>query len=290
MIKKMKYYLSISDLTLSVCATDKLRWRKELYPFLTPGAGRSAQVNYYINYAEPPSLEVETSGEFAGFRFYKTKAVKKYFVKIDDVHRGQSREVALELSTSDMQGRIYLPEDYKGYPENELNLSAFLGIELILPFYRRIMMHSAVVCYRGMGILFTGPSGMGKSTQAGLWERLREADILNGDRAILQIGDTIQVWGSPYAGSSHIYRNESCPVRAIILLEQGKENRISQMQGKEKLMALYPRFLLAQWDGELLSMQLGLVNEILQRIPAYRLICRPDEGAVELVERTLFGS
>ena len=50
------------------------------------------------------------------------------------------------------------------------------------------------------------------------------ADILNGDRATIDISkDITNVYGSPYAGSSKIYRNESAPIKAIILLKQGEK-------------------------------------------------------------------
>ena len=57
-----------------------------------------------------------------------------------------------------------------------------------------------------LGILFSGPSGIGKSTQAALWQRYAGAEIVNGDRALVR-PDTGTVSGVFYAGTSGISRN-----------------------------------------------------------------------------------
>lgn len=48
------------------------------------------------------------------------------------------------------------------------------------------ILHSAYIRHRGRAILFSAPSGTGKSTQASLWAQYAGAEIINGDRALLQ--------------------------------------------------------------------------------------------------------
>ena len=49
-----------------------------------------------------------------------------------------------------------------------------------------LVLHSAyIVTSAGEAILFSGPSGVGKSTQAALWERCAGARVVNGDRALV---------------------------------------------------------------------------------------------------------
>ena len=75
------------------------------------------------------------------------------------------------------------------------------------------------------------------------------ADIINGDRAILDVEkDGVVAYGSPYAGSSGIYRNEFCKVRAIIFLSQEPENRIRKLSPAEAYKVLFPRFSMVRWD------------------------------------------
>lgn len=77
----------------------------------------------------------------------------------------------------------------------------------ILADARMLVLHSSyIVTRQGQGILFSGPSGIGKSTQAALWQRYAGAEIVNGDRALVR-PDTGTVSGVFYAGTSGISRN-----------------------------------------------------------------------------------
>lgn len=82
------------------------------------------------------------------------------------------------------------------------------------------VLHSAFVRWREKGILFSGPSGTGKSTQADLWERFEEAEILNGDRTVVRkVDGHWRAFGFPFSGSSDIYRNDSAPIAAVVVLQ-----------------------------------------------------------------------
>ena len=44
-----------------------------------------------------------------------------------------------------------------------------MGLEHLLATQRAVILHSAYIDYKGKAILFSAPSGTGKSTQAELW-------------------------------------------------------------------------------------------------------------------------
>ena len=78
------------------------------------------------------------------------------------------------------------------------------------------------------GLLFSGPSVIGKSTQAALWER-HGARLLNGDRTVLGPGPAgWTAWGSPYAGSSRCFCSEQRTIGAIVVLEQAPADGVPQ--------------------------------------------------------------
>lgn len=63
-----------------------------------------------------------------------------------------------------------------------------------------IQLHSSLISYQGNGILFLGPSGIGKTTQAELWSKYRDALIINGDIVFVQeTPDAFLGWGTPLA-------------------------------------------------------------------------------------------
>ena len=171
------------------------------------------------------------------------------------------------------------------------NLLDASELELLLTRLNVFSLHSSLVRRaEGDAILFTAPSGTGKSTQAGLWERFAGAETLNGDRSMLRRVDGVwTAFGSPFAGTSGIYRNESAPVRALIVLRQAPENTIRRLSLAEAFRAIYSESVLPRWHTEAHQHVISLVTEIVSEIPVYLLACTPDERPVTLLRNTLEG-
>lgn len=164
-----------------------------------------------------------------------------------------------------------------------------LAFETVLLSYQGFVLHSSVISYRNSGILFTASSGTGKSTQADLWNKYKNAEIINGDRAMIRkVEEAYWAYGSPVAGSSGIFKNEKVKIKAIIVLSQSKENRIRRMDRRESFVYLLQQTLINEWDREYTSKVTDLLLDITSEIPIYSLACRPDLEAVELVESTVF--
>ena len=202
---------------------------------------------------------------------------------------------ACTLWEQDNEGRLALTCSY--LPGNEFRfgysrmISDHIGMETL--FLRRncLMLHAAFIRWQGKGILFTAPSGTGKSTQAELWEKYEGADILNGDRAAVRRDESgcWQAYGLPYAGSSGIYRNEKAPLSAAVVLRQAEENRIRRLGMLEIIQKLYPETTVHQWEPDFIEKALTLLTELAGEVPVYLLECRPDRGAVEAVKNVLIG-
>lgn len=170
------------------------------------------------------------------------------------------------------------------------NIWDILGMEDILLRHSGLLLHSSFIRCQGKAVLFSAPCGTGKSTQAELWEKYEGADIINGDRAGLRrLGCGWAAFGLPYAGSSGIYRNESAPLAAVILLRQAKENRLRKLKALEAFPDLYREVTVHRWDRKFVSESTELLLQLLQEIPVYLLECRPDQEAVQLVRDEIFG-
>ena len=190
------------------------------------------------------------------------------------------------------QGESILCEYIAGM-EHHLNYSHnicdLLQLEVLMLFSKGILLHSSFICYNGSGVLFSAPSGTGKSTQASLWYQFCSAEIINGDRAGLRrIDGRWTAFGLPYAGSSGIYRNESAPLAAIVVLRQAKENRIRRLSPLEAMKQLLPEISSHGWDRNYMADLLSLVSSLVDEVPVYILECLPDEGAVSLTKSTIF--
>lgn len=182
---------------------------------------------------------------------------------------------------------LVLPE-YRSYFTGTAGIFNRIGIESLLLQHRGLLLHASLIKYMGKAVAFTGPSGIGKSTQAELWKTYLGAEILNGDRACVKRGEEgWMAYGSPYAGTSGIYRNDKASLAAIVVLRHGRENRLYKLTKSEAFRYLYPELSIHHWDESFLTRATDLCLELLEEVPAYMLECLPEEGAVQIVKKGL---
>lgn len=152
----------------------------------------------------------------------------------------------------------------------------------------RLILHASFISTAYGGLLFSGPSGIGKSTQAQLWEMLEGSKMINGDRPILsRSGDQWFAHGSPYAGSSQCYVNEQRPIAAIVMLEQGSTCSIRRLGQAEAFRQLYAGTVMHTWNSAYVQRVCDLLADLSERVPVYHLCCTPDARAVETVKTVL---
>jgi len=163
-----------------------------------------------------------------------------------------------------------------------------LGVEHLVARNHGFVFHCAFIEHDGKAILFTAPSGTGKSTQADLWNELRGAKIVNGDRAAVRLVDgTLLAEGIPFAGSSPFCENRSLPLEAIIYLSQAPETKIRKVTGYETFSKIWEGISVDIWDKKDLEMVSLVVQKAAETIPVYHLACTPDESAVIALEEAL---
>lgn len=150
---------------------------------------------------------------------------------------------------------------------------------------RGFLLHASYVRHGDGAILFTAPSGTGKSTQAELWCRLRDAELINGDRvAVMQTSDGFLAWGVPYSGSSGVSKNVTLPVKAIVYLSQAKTTTIQPLRGVRAFRHLWEGCCANVWNREDVEHCTQTVSNAVQRVPVFHLACTPDESAVRALE------
>ena len=153
-----------------------------------------------------------------------------------------------------------------------------------------IYLHSSLISCQNRGLMFLGPSGIGKTTQAELWNKYRNPLIINGDVVFVQeTEDVFLGWGTPWHGSSPYCENTSVPVSALIVLKQAEKNSIRELIGFEKVTAVSESVFYPRWLENGMELCLEILDHLLSSVPVYELSCRPDEEAVRLVEETVFG-
>ena len=151
-----------------------------------------------------------------------------------------------------------------------------------------LILHCAYMERDGKAILFSAPSGTGKTTQATLWEKYRGTRVINGDKALLMKHDggwTANGW--PVCGSSGVCHNERLDIRAIVMLSQGKENTIRRLSPFQAFSQIYSQITVNFWNRDAQQHAMDLLEELIAHVPVYHLSCTISEGAVRCLEDAL---
>lgn len=154
---------------------------------------------------------------------------------------------------------------------------------------RMLKVHASVTELGGKALLFLGVSGTGKSTHSRLWRQyVPGAQLLNDDEPIVRVmsDGSIRVFGCPWSGSTPCYRDASAEVAAFVHLYQSPENKLVRLRGRDSFDSLYSSSAFLHSDKRRHMATFTTIADVLERVPVYRLDCRPDEGAVALT-RTL---
>lgn len=183
---------------------------------------------------------------------------------------------------------IAIPASFAASFARNANWLLYLAMERPLLKYGRIVVHASAVIYGGEAYLFSAPSGGGKSTQADIWHDKRGAEILNGDKVILRpTHGGVIAYGSPIAGSSGIYVNNSAPVRAICMIDKAKHNRAERLDSRKAFLLLYSETVKSEWDREFNMKLLDQVGSIVNKTNLIRFSCLPDETAADYLLKYL---
>ena len=132
---------------------------------------------------------------------------------------GQYEEISQD------QVKLYLKREFVHMINVDTVFVSLFAMEKRMLAKDAMVLHCSVLKVRSGVILFSGPSGIGKSTQAGLWTKYRKARVINGDRTLLkkENGRWMSL-GCPICGSSEICYNEAYPVKAVFFLGQAEWN------------------------------------------------------------------
>ena len=151
-----------------------------------------------------------------------------------------------------------------------------------------IHLHSSYIIYHDKAILFTGPSGIGKTTQAELWRDYQGAEIINGDVTLIRKWDgRYCAFGAPIHGSSPYCENKSAPIEALIVLQQWTENQIEVLNHFEALSHCLPEIYRPEMPEETQNILWETIDDFFSEMPVYRLTCRPDRESTDIVKEFL---
>jgi hypothetical protein len=274
-------FYDIAGIRYLVCCEDNVMYSddRQLTPFRTEPGPWDQRITFHV---------VDTLPEPAGQPLYQDPG-RRVYPLADGIAAYDGSETAymlLELrqgETTALVRRSSIPH----------RITITLVLEaLFLPkaliSRGSFILHSSYIRHNDRAILFTAPSGTGKSTQADLWEKHRGATIINGDRtAVMPTEKGVLVHGIPFCGSSKICKNVTTELSAIVVLSQAPQTTISRLTGLRAFRQVWEGCTVDLWDRKETTVCTDLVLEALRQVPVFHLACTPDETAIQAVERAI---
>ena len=202
----------------------------------------------------------------------------------------------LACSSDFTSGLLHIAEDCQ-----DLRFCIDNGLMLVYAFrtapLMTLEMHAAVVVKRvpefqgsksskgSNGYLFLGHSGTGKSTHARQWlAAFEDAWLLNDDNPILRVMDDgeVRVYGSPWSGKTHCYKNADVPVGAIVKLSQAPQNKIQTISLPQAYAYMLSSASGLKMEQTMADNMFETIKHIITHTPCYHLACLPNEEAAKV--------
>lgn len=169
-----------------------------------------------------------------------------------------------------------------GYCEH---LAVYRKICRQLASHGTFLFHGALFEYEGEGVLLAAPSGTGKTTHMNLWMEHAPAPVtvINGDKPLIKREPKIGWvgYGTPWAGKEELETNASVPLSAILVLEQGTTDEMSELPGPDAFAPLMNQLFFPN-SGDTNALVLEALASLLKEVPVHRLRCTPTKASVDV--------
>lgn len=111
----------------------------------------------------------------------------------------------------------------------------------VLLSYSCVLLHSSAIEIDGVGYLFLGKSGTGKSTLSEFCIRqFPNSRIINGDKPFIRVSEdgTVRAYGTPWCGKENYQVNDSVEIHWLVFLTQGERNSLQTISKEEAMIRI----------------------------------------------------
>ena len=184
---------------------------------------------------------------------------------------------------------------YEKYP-SVYPRSMVAYMESAAQFYGKLLkyggfyLHCSAVVWEGKAYLFSGDSGVGKSTHTRLWQSTfgPGARVINDDKPALRLIDGVwYAYGTPWCGKDGININEKAPVAGVCFLKQASHNAIRRLNSQEALENILKQTIWKFHNPMILNAVLDHLDRFLKMVPVYELENLPVPDAARLSYETM---
>ena len=277
-----KYHFEICNTKITFAAENELIFDRDASAFQNKSQNSDIEICCEVKHTLLPEGQLLGKGKLKNA--YEHKGSFSRTLIYDNEIYASMKYCPKEMS----KAQLLIKDNTWEWATDSYHLWTTAALPTLLLYHRALIFHASYISHNESGILFTAPSGTGKSTQAELWHKCRGATVLNGDKAGVSFRDKLMAHSVPFSGTSGICENVSLPLKAIVVLSKAQENKARRLSPSEAVMALCENLFSDQLIPQEWSMTLQLVLDIVTEIPVYHLACTPDERAVRALEEKLY--
>lgn len=161
-----------------------------------------------------------------------------------------------------------------------------IALECVLARMGYLSLHAAAVEVNGEAFAFTGPSGIGKSTRAAAWKDAMGAELINGDRPLIDVRK-LELYGVPWDGKEMCFRNVHYPLKAICEVRRSESVYIRKMSFAQRRKLLMRQCFMPMWDSETAAIQMANIARLAAEGEMVRIFSGPDQEDVRALYSAL---
>lgn len=226
------------------------------------------------------------------YRGLESFYLRDEFMMINHYH-DQTYQIISEALIFDFQNKqafIKIDPTYvKDIDMQSYILSGIAFMEVALAFHN-IPIHGSAISYQNQGMIFSAPSGTGKSTQRALWQKYLNDQIIviNDDKPMIYKDHQFMVTSMPFSGKSKMSTHIEIPLKAMIFLKQAPNPNIQKLDDinaiKYMLENIYRPAHKTHYEW-----LLTMIHMLLEEVDIYLLSATKEKETFDLLYQTLFG-
>lgn len=287
------FFFKVADVTYRLRAEGRMNREPGicLQPYLTE-ASDSPDVEIQVFDSLPPELDFlrhlpsVCEGNLDGQSLWSVARHEDGFVIRTYQHFSPDDQQFVTIASKNFTDFRCYPLNFP--PEDERHSVAPLSFPLLslMLYYQTLnhpmlFVHASAVCDGDKGRVFTGVSGVGKSTISNTWHKAGY-QLINDDRLLIRknaagrwiIHNTPMVYPQPPA---------SVPLHSIYLLRQAPEYSLTPLKSAGAVTRVLSNCILQGFDRDFLQHHLRTVTDMVSQTPVYEFGNLPEPGVIDFI-------
>jgi hypothetical protein len=281
------YTLSIAGFKILLTSEDLPGFSVE--PSFLPFIVENDPIHYdiKISVVEKLSASPDILGDLV---FESQDDTRKYFsvFQKDDVYRFivyHPLEKSKVQQTALLKNNMSEWEICMNYNHTDITPLSYPMGSLILYYltvkHNAIMIHASGIDDNGRGRLFSGFSGSGKSTMAGIWQQ-NGYTVLNDDRIMIRKEDAgYFMYNTPMILAEMPKR---APLNRIYLIEHSEYNCVERLRGVKAVSQVMAFCIQHGYNSAFLEHHLKFIAELCEEVSVCRLGFIPEDDTLDFIQ------